>query len=243
MAQAGLQIELFIIIEVLFPYLFLIMASSSHASHAEGVRRGRRRNRQFPSPETVALDNINDIPMSFIIWSNGRREDSDGTKTLPVEQPAKILTNTNLFIGDIDDALDVENLKRLNIGAVVTVCSEQISTKYYWSLPSLLAEAGIDQLVLRADDSWYFDIIPVAERALVFIRSVLKDESTGVLVHCYGGVNRSGAVCAFYMAIELCIPLCEAVKHLREARGTVLTNQTFVKQLVHYCFLYGAELM
>ena len=149
----------------------------------------------------------------------------------------------DLFIGDIDDAWDVDKLKRLNIKAVVNLCSERISGKRHWSLPGNLAEAAVDQLVLCAEDSWAFDIIPVAERALGFIRSVLQQGNGGVLVHCYGGVNRSGAVCAAYLACELSIPLCETVEHLRRVRGTVLTNQTFVKQLVRYCSRKGAKLM
>jgi hypothetical protein len=212
------------------------MASSTDRTNPESA------SEQLDQQEMAAVEKIKEIPMGFKIWSQGRREDSDGTKTLPVEQPARILENVSLFIGDIDDALDVEKLKKLNIKAVVNLCSERISRKSYWSLPGNLAEAQIDQLVLCADDSWDFDIIPVAERAYGFISSVLK-QGNGVLVHCYGGVNRSGAVCAAYLTSELSIPLYEAVERLRKVRGTVLTNETFVKQLVQHFSQKKAKLM
>ena len=105
----------------------------------------------------------------------------------------------------------------------------------YSDLPARLAEAEIDQLVLCADDSWRFDIIPVAERACRFIKGELERGDGGVLVHCYGGVNRSGAVCAAFLATELSIPLYEAVLRLRQVRGTVLKNETFIKELVRHC--------
>ena len=64
---------------------------------------------QLDPQEAAAVQKINEIPMGFTIWSRGRREDSnEPKKTLPVEQPAKILPDVNLFIGDIDDAWDVE---------------------------------------------------------------------------------------------------------------------------------------
>ena len=96
--------------------------------------------------------------------------------------------------------------------------------------------------MLRAEDSRNFDIIPVAELASVFIKSVLSQEKGGVLVHCYGGVNRSGAVCAAFLVKELAIPFCETVQLLRSVRGTVLTNPSFVWQLVQHCTRTGAKL-
>ena len=65
------------------------------------------------SPEEAeAMEAIDKIPMGFKIRSNGRREDSDGTETLPVEQPAQILPDVRLYIGDIDDAADIEEVEK-----------------------------------------------------------------------------------------------------------------------------------
>ena len=208
------------------------MASSDSGVACESDLQTQK---EEPEPHELAtIEEINRIPMPFKIWADGRRETSttggETAKNVP-EQPGA-LPGLALFIGDIDDAWDVENLKRLNIKAVVTLCPERISRWPYWDLPGMLACAGIEQLLLNAYDAYDFNIIPVAERAFGFIDSALKHG--GVLVHCYGGVNRSGAVCAAYLAYALSVPLCRAISELRMARGTVLTNQSFVQQLVHH---------
>ena len=102
--------------------------------------------------------------------------------------------------------------------------------------------ASIDHLVIRAEDSYTCDIISVAEKAFGFI-NVLLQQNCGVLIHCYGGVNRSGAVAAAYLVKEKKLPLCTAVQCLRQVRGTVLTNQTFCKQLIQYCIREGLKIM
>ena len=215
--------------------LCLIMASSAHGVAPKSEDWATWVPLQLDPQEAAAVQKINEIPMGFTIWSRGRREDSNGPKkTLPVEQPAKILPDVNLFIGDIDDSWDVEKLKTLNIKSVVNLCSERFSCRYS-GLPARLAGAAIDQLVLCADDSWRFDIIPVAERACRFIKGELARGDGGVLVHCYGGVNRYGAVCAAYLATELSIPLREAVQRLRQVRETALQNEMFIQQLVRHC--------
>jgi len=56
--------------------------------------------------------------------------------------------------------------------------------------------------------------------------------SARVLVHCSAGVNRSGLLAvALYMKITR-MPLLEALKHCCEARGPLLWNESFRKQLV-----------
>ena len=74
-----------------------------------------------------------------------------------------------------------------------------------------------------------------------FINCLLA-HGKGVLLHCYAGVNRSGAVAAAYLAHEKAVPLRAAIMQLRETRGTVLTNQHFLKQLVHFCHLSELDL-
>ena len=192
--------------------------------------------------EVSALIKLDEIEMGFKIWSHGRREDSDGTKRLPVEQPAQILPDLPLFIGDIDDSADVEKLKRLNVKCVINLCSELISTTSYSHVPGALADAGIDQLMLLAKDTTEFDIIPVAEKTFGLINDCVSKHH-GVLVHCYGGINRSGAVAAAYLVSEKSMALCAAVECLRKRRGTVLTNQAFCRQLVQYCFQKGLKLL
>ena len=189
--------------------------------------------------EVEALRRIDKIQMEFVVWHSNGREDP---RNLPVEQPAQIMPDIPLFIGDIDDAMDVGNLERLGVKAVVNLATEQMSNTYYGSLAGILADADIDLLGLSAQDDGVFDIVSVVEKALSFIDCCLSEQKRGVLVTCYGGVNRSGAVAAAYLVCKQAIPLCAAIGHLRRGRGTVLTNQNFVKQLVRYCWRNGMPL-
>lgn len=63
-----------------------------------------------------------------------------------------------------------------------------------------------------------------------------------MLIHCWGGVNRSVAVAAFYLVSRCRALIFAAVKQLMQCRGTVLTNRSFRKQLVQYCFQEGLSL-
>ena len=69
-----------------------------------------------------------------------------------------------------------------------------------------------------------------------------KCPHSGVLIHCWAGVNRSAAVAAFFLVAKCRVPLFAAVDQLMRRRGTVLTNQSFRKQLVQYCFQEGFSL-
>ena len=132
---------------------------------------------------------------------------------------------------------------QLRIGCVINLCAERIHPNSpYAHVPGELAKQGIDQTILEANDSHDFDIIPVAEAAVGHIKARLTSaQKSNVLIHCWGGVNRSAAVAAFYLMTELGVPLFDAINQLMQVRGTVLTNQSFRKQLVHYCFQQGLK--
>ena len=143
----------------------------------------------------------------------------------------------------MDDAANTQRLRQLRIGCVINLCAERIHPNSpHAHVPSELAKQGIDQTILEANDSHDFDIIPVAEAAVGHIKARLNSaQKSNLLIHCGGGVNRSAAVAAFYLMTELGVPLCDAINQLMLVRGTVLTNQSFRKQLVHYCFQHGLK--
>ena len=184
-------------------------------------------------PELDALVQIDGIEMKFVIWRGGEREIPS---KVPVSQPVLISPSIRLYIGDIDDAMELQSLRSLGVKAVVNLATEQVSKPWYSSLAGNLASVNIDLLELCAQDNATFDIISVAERALGFIDCILKQPDGAVLIVCYGGVNRSGAVAAAYLVSKQTMSLCTAIELLRNARGTVLTNQSFLVQLVRYCF-------
>ena len=199
--------------------------------------------------EVAALRRLADIRPAFAVWRAGRREDSvegrakRSEHNMPVPQPALIFPGLPLYIGDMDDAADIGRLQDLEIGCVVNLCADRLAMSEYADLPSKLGNMGIHQQILVADDRHGFDIVSVAQIAAGCIRAALgAGAAMGVLVHCWGGVNRSSAVAAFYLVTECGVPLLAAVEQMMQRRGTVLTNCSFRKQLVRYCFAHGLSL-
>ena len=54
-------------------------------------------------------------------------------------------------------------------------------------------------------------------------------------VHCVAGVNRSGALAVAYVAQSRRWPLLRALRHCCRARGPLVWNATFQRQLVRFC--------
>ena len=187
--------------------------------------------------EADVLNVLGDIKPTFAVWE-------ENTKNLDLHepQPAKVSPDLSLYIGDIDDAANVENLKSLEIGCVVSVCADQMKGKYE-QLPIQLADAGIQQHIVWAWDREYFPIINVAEHVADAIdASLSKPQKNGVLIHCYAGVNRSAAVMIYFLTTRRELPLVTAIEQVTEKRGRILTNIGFRKQLVRHCSNNGLKL-
>ena len=100
----------------------------------------------------------------------------------------------------MDDAMDVRNLQGKEIRCVVNLCTDMLGAQDgYRDLPGELGRAGIQQHIFAARDSHSFDIIHVAELARGAMSAALGGATRrGVLVYCWGGVNRSAAVATFF---------------------------------------------
>ena len=62
-----------------------------------------------------------------------------------------------------------------------------------------------------------------------------KKTAAVVAVHCVAGVNRSGALAVAYVAQSRRWPLLRALRHCCRARGPLVWNATFQRQLVRFC--------
>mmetsp|Transcript_54934 Transcript_54934/g.100364 ORF Transcript_54934/g.100364 Transcript_54934/m.100364 type:complete len:387 (-) Transcript_54934:87-1247(-) len=203
--------------------------------------------RVLDSEVVKTLQEIDGIPPAFILWSGGRREDStEGQQKrarLPVPQPAEILplSAPGLFVGDLDDVKNVHRLRELGIGFVLNLCPERLEG-HYADVSIRLAEAGIKQLTWPAQDTWDFDIVThVAKQgACDFIEVGLR--SAGVLVNCWGGVNRNATVALAFLVMKKNIGLVDAIQSTMSQRGTVLTNRTFRLLLVQLALEVGCPL-
>ena len=181
--------------------------------------------------ECQLLRSLDDIKYSFSIWGNGRREDSDGylVEEPPVEQPGEVIPG--LFLGDLDDANDIPKLKKRRIKAVLNLCPERIDG-WYSGLPERLRSEGVAHLPLPAQDMRGFDMCTeVIPQGCKFIDNYLVEGGGGVLVNCWGGVNRSTTVLVAYLVLQKGQSLQDAVTAATNVRGKVLTNRHFRLQL------------
>lgn len=200
--------------------------------------------RELGSVGLNILQEIDRIPPAFALWSGGRREDSGANAQkrtkIPVTQPAQIVPSSapGLFVGDLDDVKNVTRLCELGIGFVLNLCPERL-VGHYADVSIQLAEAGIIQLTWPAEDTTEFDIVShVAKRgACDFIEVGLR--SAGVLVNCWGGVNRSASVALSFLVMKKKIGLVEAIRSSMSQRGTILTNRAFRLLLVQLALESG----
>jgi hypothetical protein len=93
-----------------------------------------------------------------------------------------------------------------------------------------LAYLGLD----ARDEEGYPLLATHLPSARAFLREQLaRTAPTGsVLVHCHEGKNRSAALCIAYLLVEERMRLEEAVEHVWRRRPIVLSNESFVQQLI-----------
>ena len=139
-----------------------------------------------------------------------------------------------LWLGSKQDASDADFLLRNNITFVLNCAGA--------GARGTPADFACEYEQLNAVDDYQFQIIRRSSgQGLNFLRaaaaaSALADAGSGerVLVHCMSGVNRSAAIVAAYLMREHGKSALEAVKQIAAVRPQVLTNSSFVEQLVQF---------
>lgn len=139
------------------------------------------------------------------------------------EGPAK-LADWGLYIGGIREAEDLESLRAHGICAVVNAAPDVVHVNY--------PEGWVTLTVDAEDDPAY----PLLEAHLEPVSEFLNEQRAQrrpVLLHCFAGMNRSAALCAAYLLARDRMDLFTVVRLISERRGWILSNDGFVRQLVH----------
>eukprot|EP00927_Polykrikos_kofoidii_P079061 TRINITY_DN75851_c0_g1_i1.p2 TRINITY_DN75851_c0_g1~~TRINITY_DN75851_c0_g1_i1.p2 ORF type:complete len:202 (+),score=27.57 TRINITY_DN75851_c0_g1_i1:178-783(+) len=156
--------------------------------------------------------------------------------------PAGLFPDERVQLGDLGHVSDLlegggsesfrKHLEQHPITAVL-VCmgtdAAEIVSKEFNKLG--LAYMGLDGCV---DEEGYPLIETHLKTAVEFIREQLIASAPNgcVLIHCHEGKNRSAALCVGYLMKEYRMKVIEAVEHVWLRRPIVLTNQSFVDQLM-----------
>ena len=141
--------------------------------------------------------------------------------------PTKLLDH--LYIGNYKDANNPEFLHHLGITHVVNCAAYRESNESPYAPDSGI----VAYLQFHADDDLKYDMLQHFSEAKRFIDRALISGGK-VLVHCAMGINRSGVICVAYMMLAEGLDLLQAVKRIKQRRGTVLSNPSFQRQLVTF---------
>jgi hypothetical protein len=137
---------------------------------------------------------------------------------------SEILAN-KLYLGSIDDAMNVDWLKSCGITKVLTVAVD--SDKF--SLKDILATAEIDHVVFELYDENDQDLSVVFPKLFEII-----DSTPTILVHCMMGISRSATVVLAYLMHSRNMTLEGATRLVLSKRNGIFPNDGFIMQLIMY---------
>jgi protein-tyrosine phosphatase len=145
----------------------------------------------------------------------------------------------HLYVGSLQAALDVENLRKYSVSGVLTVAN-QLEV----NLPEDILHLQID-----IADHPCANILEVLSQSLDFIDRVLKDQTETVaeiggnnssplrkrciLVHCASGISRSVSVCSAWLMIRQQITFDQSMELIRQRRPRANPNLGFRQQLTY----------
>jgi predicted protein tyrosine phosphatase len=141
-----------------------------------------------------------------------------------IQTMSEILAN-KLYLGSIDDALDVVWLKSCGITKVLTVCADSDA----FSLKDILATAKLDHDVFEAYDENDEELSVLFPKLFEII-----DSTPTILVHCMMGISRSVTVVLAYLMHSYKMSLEDATRLVLSKRNYIFPNDGFIMQLIKY---------
>lgn len=128
-----------------------------------------------------------------------------------------------LYLGSIDDAINVIWLKSVGITDVLTVATD--CDEY----ADVLVGTNITHHVYKAYDISSQNLSNAFPELFTII-----DSAKTILVHCMMGISRSATVVLGYMMYSQKMYLDEATRHVLMSRCFIFPNNGFITQLINY---------
>ncbi|XP_003230694.3 dual specificity protein phosphatase 2 [Anolis carolinensis] len=148
-------------------------------------------------------------------------EGSASTPSYDQGGPVEILPF--LFLGSSFHSSNREVLQSLGITAVLNVSS---------SCPNYFEEQ-FQYKSIPVEDNHMAEISAWFQEAIDFIDSV-KSNGGRVLVHCQAGISRSATICLAYLIQSRRVRLEEAFDFVKQRRGVISPNFSFMGQLLQF---------
>ncbi|XP_067901070.1 dual specificity protein phosphatase 10 [Heterodontus francisci] len=130
-----------------------------------------------------------------------------------------------LFLGNEQDAQDIEKMQRMNVGYIINVTTH---------LPLYHYEKGIFCYKrLPATDSNKQNLRQYFEEAFEFIEEAHQC-GKGLLIHCQAGVSRSATIVIAYLMKHTRMTMTDAYKFVKGKRPIISPNLNFMGQLLEF---------
>lgn len=170
-----------------------------------------------------------------IVWVRLIRQILDTAPVLATEgrpQPQPAALTSWLYLGGVEEAKDLARIKLHKIEGVINLapqaCRNEGHDGYGHVHPSLAPKL----LTIDALDDATYPLIDRHLSAIVAFAEEFREKGKRLLVHCHAGVNRSTTLCVAYLMHRHRMPLLDIIRQVVRKRGMVLSNATFVEQLV-----------
>uniref|UniRef100_A0A8C6S2G1 Dual specificity protein phosphatase n=1 Tax=Nannospalax galili TaxID=1026970 RepID=A0A8C6S2G1_NANGA len=128
-----------------------------------------------------------------------------------------------LYLGSCSHSSDLKGLQACGITAVLNVSS---------SCPNHF-EGLFCYKSIPVEDNQVVEISAWFQEAIGFIDSV-KSSGGRVLVHCQAGISRSATICLAYLIQSRRVRLDEAFDFVKQRRGVISPNFSFMGQLLQF---------
>lgn len=126
-----------------------------------------------------------------------------------------------VYVGSIQAAENLRELQKNSIRAVLCVAA---NVKISYNSKEIDAHK-----VIPAEDTETYDLLRFFEEGIAFIDE--NREKTNVLIHCFAGVSRSGAVIIAYLMKTKGIGFQDAWTLAKSKRNVITPNEGFKSQL------------
>ncbi|XP_060643442.2 dual specificity protein phosphatase 2 [Anolis sagrei] len=171
----------------------------------------------FVAPTPLATTEVPPSPSPLLPSPEG----SANTPSYDQGGPVEILPF--LFLGSSFHSSNREVLQSLGITAVLNVSS---------SCPNYFEEQ-FQYKSIPVEDNHMAEISAWFQEAINFIDSV-KSSGGRVLVHCQAGISRSATICLAYLIQSRRVRLEEAFDFVKQRRGVISPNFSFMGQLLQF---------
>ena len=135
------------------------------------------------------------------------------------------------YLGSLEDARDINHLKENNITYIINT-AESIYEDDECHTKTLYDET-FRYMGFNAEDCMDYPIMKHFEEVHDFIEEA-RDNNAKCLLHCMRGVNRSGVLATTHTMVKNNIGPITATQIVYRKRGMLLTNCSFVSQLLIY---------